>query len=223
MSELTDVIEYTKFLLIESNISDKPPIDLNKIHERFGIPYPQEAPLPNQQGVLVEINGFPQILLKDGDHYVRQRFTQAHELIELLLKNQSRNWKFNGENNTIFGNNKERICQIGAAHLLMPQNSFRPKVLSYGISLNTGKKLAELYEVSLTAALFRIVDQYPNSGAVLLCRLKNKPTEISNKITDEQMALPGFKFSSLPPKKLRIKWVYGKYKNQFIPNNKSIP
>lgn len=220
--ELTDVLNYADFLRRESGLSASPPIDLNKIFDRFNLLSPKQAPFTMQQGAIVRINGEPQILLKEDDPLLRQRFTQAHELIEILFDELPGEIRCDRQKENIFGNYKESICQTAAAHLLMPQRSFRPKAIELGLSFQSAKILANEYNVSLTAALFRLVDQYEHSCAVILWKLKNKPKEIQRKIPKKQMTLPGFAAKAIAEPKLRVEWVYGNYLNVFIPKDKSI-
>lgn len=79
-----DVMRYVGFLRDEAGISAEPPIDLAPIHSRFGIPLPKYAPLPDLQGILLNPD-HGLILIKEDDPAARQRFTAAHELIELLF------------------------------------------------------------------------------------------------------------------------------------------
>ena len=42
------VLEYARFLREESGLTDVPPIDLQSIYERFGIPEPRRVHLPGE-------------------------------------------------------------------------------------------------------------------------------------------------------------------------------
>lgn len=124
---------------------------------------------------------------------------------------------------TIFGNKKERICQAGAANLLMPQKSFLPAAQQNGISLQTATLLVRQFEVSMMASLFRIADLFPNQVAIILWKMKNKPIELKKEVPENQISMPGFSTRSLPSPKLRVEWAYGEFMNIFIPQEKSIP
>lgn len=221
--DFTDILDYVYFLRNQSGLTENPPVNLNAIHKTFGIPFPHKIAMQKQYGALVEIEGVPQIFLKKDDPYFRQRFSQAHELIELLFIELSDEFRFDGLRENIFGGKKENMCQKGAAHLLMPENSFQPKALELGLSFQAGVSISKIYEVSLTAALFRLVDQFPNSGAVILWKMKNKPSEMKRRVPENQFAMPGFNSSAIAQTKLRVEWAYGKFKNIYIPKDKSIP
>ncbi|HRN51117.1 MAG TPA: ImmA/IrrE family metallo-endopeptidase [Anaerolineales bacterium] len=223
VADVSDLIAYADFLRKESGITDDPPINLNAISLRFGIPVPQAARLKDQQGALVSTSdGIPQILVKADDSRYRQRFTHAHELMEFLFLDSPGDVKIEYSKPTIFRGAKERVCQVGAAHLLMPQSTFRPQAITLGLSFHSAEKLAGIFEVSFMASLFRLIDQYENEAALILWKMKNKPKEIRNKISDKQLQIPGFEGSFLSKPQLRVEWSYGTINSVFIPRDKSI-
>lgn len=223
VNKLSDVVEYSAFLRQSAAIEATPPIDLEKIYTHFEIPRPDKIALPKQQGTTVFNQGVPQIIIHEGDKLTRQRFTEAHELIELLFNELPGDIRIDRQKDNIFGGGKERMCQIGAANLLMPEKSFRPWVEKLGVCFESGQKLASLFQVSLIASLFRIADLYSNKTAVVLWNFKNTKSEQREKAPDKQISMFDERPRSLPPRKLRVEWGYGRYKNSFIPKNKSIP
>src|SRR5260370_39134446 len=88
----------------------------------------------------------------------------------------------------------------------MPQHTFGPRVLGLGVSMQSGRALADEYRVSLTATLVRIARVAPGRHAVVHWRMKNKPTEVRGKVPENQLSL----FDDAPvkvlPKKLRVEW-----------------
>lgn len=195
----------------ESGLGDEPPISLTCIYQHSGIPEPLRAPLDEQQGILVDSNtGI--ILIKEDDPIVRQRFTEGHELMELLFDAQQEaridsllpNWS---------EQLKERLCDRGAADLLMPQSSFVPRLHQLGISLKTGRSLAILYQTSLLATLVRMFQYGTGNCALVMWHCTLKPSEIKQDFS-----------TAKPQKKLRVCW---KIQTQdwtggFIPKDKSI-
>jgi Zn-dependent peptidase ImmA (M78 family) len=201
------VDRYVDFLRQESGLSDAPPIDLAQIYQHFGIPTPIRAPLDEQQGILVDSRtGI--ILIRENDPIVRQRFTEGHELMELLFDactDQSSNWN---------EAQKERMCDRGAANLLMPQSTFMPLLTELGMSLTTGKAIATLYQTSLIATLIRIIHLTPTDHALILWHYANKPSEVNSTATHKP----------IPRKKLRIWWrtQSPQWSGGFIPKAKSV-
>lgn len=83
------VFQYVDFLRQEAGLSDEPPVKLSLNYRHFGIPTPLRAPLSDQQGILVDSDAGV-ILIKEDDPLKRQRFTEGHELMELLFDAQER-------------------------------------------------------------------------------------------------------------------------------------
>lgn len=207
-----DVYRYVDFLRQEANLSDQPPIDLSRIYRHFGIPTPRRAPLDEQQGILVDSSAGI-ILIKEDEPLVRQRFTEGHELMELLFDAQEQA-RIGSSLPSWNEDRKERLCDRGAANLLMPQSSFVPRLNELGISLNTGRTLANLYQTSLVATLVRMMQQGSGEHALVMWHCALKPTEM--KSLDAS--------ASRPQKKLRVWWRTHtrNWAGGFIPKDKSI-
>jgi Zn-dependent peptidase ImmA (M78 family) len=205
-----DVSHYVEFLRQEAGMSDQIPSDLAKIYQRFCIPEPLRVPLEEQQGILFDTyKGV--ILIKEDDPIVRQRFTEGHELMELLFDAQTDvqtrlnlpNWD---------ANRKEQLCDRGAAELLMPRSTFLPRLNRWGVSLTTAKKLASLYKTSLMATLMRMLELTTEQCALVVWHRDLKPTEKRRN------------FDTQPEKKIRIRWrrTSPNWKAGFIPKDKSV-
>lgn len=221
--EVEDVLEYCAFLREEAGVGAEPPIDLGLVYARFDIPHPKRAPLPNQQGLLID----PEkglILINSQDPPIRQRFTEAHELMELLFAALPRSAGRGGgfRAGPFQEPSKERLCNEGAAELLMPRVSFIPRVGVTGASYDAARTLGREYCVSTTAALVHMVRVGPGRHAVVLWRMKNKPTEINRSVPAEQLSLFA-EPSSAPAKKLRVEWCLAGTDGVFIARHKSVP
>ncbi len=208
-----DVSRYVEFLRQQSGLSDAPPIDLAHIYQAFGIPTPIRAPLTDQQGILVDSDA-GLILIKEDDPVVRQRFTEGHELMELLFDACDR-LQLEGQTKLHWSvHKKEQLCDRGAAELLMPTASFLPKLQTLGCSLQTGRVLASLYQTSLLATLLRMVQHEAGAYALVMWLHALRRREEGYLPTKPQ-----------PKKKLRVWWrakAQG-WNSGFIPKNKSIP
>lgn len=137
VKSLTDVVAYTEFLLAESDISSDPPINLQAILDRFGLPEPNYVNLPQQQGMILPNYEPHQMLIHAGDSVTRQKFSAAHELVELLFLELPGNIRVDGQKENIFGTDKERICNKAAANLMMPRESFHPRAMRLGLSFHS--------------------------------------------------------------------------------------
>ena len=79
-----DVLAYADFLLDESGQDHVSPVDLSLIFRCFQIPTPIQKPLAGQQGLLVDANNGI-VVINSNDPPSRQKFSQAHELVEFLF------------------------------------------------------------------------------------------------------------------------------------------
>ena len=205
------VMDYVSFLRSEAGLSDDPPIDLAAIYLHFGMPEPLRAPLVDQQGILVDGNA-GLILIKEDDPVVRQRFTEGHELMELLFDAQEQ--VLVGKQPDWQEEEKERWCDRGAAELLMPCSSFTPKLRELGMSLQTGQTLSNLYTTSLIATLLHMIHHTSGSHALVMWRRGHSRRDLAGVDASKP----------LPPKKLRVWWraCSSAWTGGFIPKNKSI-
>lgn len=221
--DIDDVLKYAHFLRDESALTDEPPINLDRVYERFGIPKPARLSLPDQQGLLLN----PEkglIVINDTDALTRQRFSEAHELIELLFSQLATGNAWAARQHGPFRRpTKERLCNQGAAELLMPKRSFLPRLIRLGVSFNSARILAREYLVSTTAALVNMARIGPGQHAVVLWMLKHKPTEIQRMSHGQQLSLFGDSTEFEPSKKLRVSWAMSKLGTLFIPKHKSAP
>jgi hypothetical protein len=204
-----DVLHYVDFLRREAGLEAVIPVDLGQIYARFCMPEPLRAPLEAQQGILVNSDkGL--VLVKEDDPIVRQRFTEGHELMEFL---------FDAHNDVQAElglppwpeAEKEKLCDAGAAELLMPRSPFSERLSHLGLSLAAAQKLATQYETSMLATLIRMVELHGESAALLLCGYSLKPTEIRR---DPNSAIA----------QLRIQWCRpnAHWRSGYIPKDKSI-
>lgn len=218
------VLLYAQYLRREAGLTDDPPIDLGKIYDRFGVPPPKRRPLPNLQGLLVDPeNGI--ILVNDDDMPPRQRFTEAHELMEILFSSlpHGKGWAGRQGAGVFKQEAKENLCNAGAAELLMPRASFGLYVRRLGVSYSTARQLAMLYQVSTSASLVHMVRVGPGRHVIVLWRMKNKPTEIRKPPPASQLSLSGMPGLAQTPQRLRVEWAFGGPSAPFIPIDKSIP
>lgn len=214
------VLRYAAFLRTEAGLDETPPVDLVAIFNHFGISS-REVPLVGPAGLSNPHAGF--ILINSNDPLRRQRFSKAHELIELLFAAQSPTSRWSSRGHTLFSSDtEEKLCEEGAAELLMPRSTFLSYVHRWGVSLESGKRLAELYKVSLYAAMIRAVRLGPGQHAFVRWKLSWKPSEKRSLPQDNQMSLfEDFK-PQPPPKKLRVHQGYSTQDEFFIPTHKSV-
>lgn len=221
--EISDMLQYAKWLREQANIANDAWIDLRSIYGRFQIPLPKRAPLPGQQGLLLN-SDIGLILINQNDPAMRQRFTEAHELMELLVEAAAKDerWKLHG----VLARKpelKERRCDEAAAELLMPFAQLKPRMLNMGATFETARQLAEHFQVSLTASLWQMIKASEDLHAIVRWRMKHKPKQldvVNN--TNVQLALFGKPANFVPEKRLRVEWCVTNSKSVFVPTGKHI-
>src|SRR5258706_670356 len=207
-----DVIGYAEFLRSEAGLNSILPVDLGKIFERFQMPEPKFAPLPHQQGLLLDAErGIIVINSKDPER--RQKFTKAHELAELLFKVLPQGTELGGgwrleRPGGFKKSTKEFLCNWTAANLLMPTPFVEGEIKKIGASFDCARSIADKCEVSLSAALVQVARNSKEGHFVVLWRLKNKPTEIKNKSQATQLTMLGVEVAT-QAKKLTVEWSLG--------------
>jgi Zn-dependent peptidase ImmA (M78 family) len=220
-----DILAYADFLRKEAGLDGKLPVEVDEIFRHYDIPQPKTVPLPNQQGLLIDAKkGIILINSKDPDR--RQKFTIAHELVELLFselpqgKELGDGW-FLSRPGGFKESTKEYLCNWTAANLLMPIPHVNELIRQFDINFECAGILSEDCEVSLSAALVQLARISPRNHFVVLWRMKNKPAEIRNEPSDKQLAFFSSDIINLPMKKLRVEWSMGKPDGLYIPENKS--
>ena len=219
---IDDVLAYVSFLRKRANLDDFSPANLPAIYEHFGIPTPKRAALPNQQGLLL-LPEIGLILINQDDIETRQRFTEAHELMEFLFNAlpDGKGWAIH-QKGPFKHSTKEWLCNRGAADLLMPPKVFETRAREEGVSFNTAQKLARAYNVSPTAALVQLARLAQAPHAVVLWRMKHKKADTYYQNHAQLSLFPDLPTSE-PSKKLRVEWVLRGENTPHIPRNKSVP
>jgi hypothetical protein len=217
-------MRYVEFLRDESGLGVDPPIELARVYRRFDVPRPKRVPLNNLQGLLVNPE-IGLILINESDPAARQRFTEGHELVEFLFNAlpAGKGWAARERSGVFKKAVKERLCNEGSAELLMPRSTFAPRVIQRGVSFSTARQLAAEYQVSMTAALVQMARVGPGCHAIVLWRMKNKPSELQTQPSTAQMTLFPDAAQSMHSKKLRVEWSLASPGSTYVPLDKSVP
>jgi len=97
-------------------------------------------------------DGFKMCLQKSAPR-VRQRFTMAHEACHTFFYEFAPELKFRPHETD---DTEERLCNLGAAVLLIPSSSLRKRSLTLPVCLNSLEQLAEDFGVSLATMFLRL-------------------------------------------------------------------
>ena len=219
--ELEDIFHYAQWLRSEAGLASTSQVDLFAIYSRFGIPSPQRIPLPDQQGMLLN-SEIGLVLVNQDDPFLRQRFTEAHELMEFLFEASARNrgWRQLAYFR-VDPQRKEKWCDEGAAELLMPKDVIKQKLKINGVSFITARQISAEFQVSLTASLLQLIKASEGHHAVVRWSMKHKPSEIKA-ITSAKDQMTMFDDIPIPSKELRVDWFIGNTRMLYLPNDKSI-
>lgn len=140
-----------------------PPFDPQVLAEGLGIPIHYTSDLRGADALIVHKQGTFHIL---ADARVRNlgrlNFTLAHEIAHTFFEGAADKIHLRSEDRAIYdrtpdGRTLERLCDIAAAELLMPDSCFKPTAQEQGFNARAVSALASRFHVSLQAAAIRLV------------------------------------------------------------------
>ncbi len=151
--------------LVDCRGHDKPPFLPEEYSSLVNIKEIRKTHLGDTSALLLKFHD-GHVLKVNQDHYpVRQNFSCAHEIGHILFSDQKlENYVHNIEYRT-FNSAKtmeirviarETLCDAAAAELLMPELVFRKYLSTFGLSITSVERLANVFKVSLQAATRRI-------------------------------------------------------------------
>lgn len=218
------VVGYADFLRKVADIDGIVPVPLDPIFERFQITRQQLQMGEAQQGLKFSLGslGYQVVLVEESDKPERQRFSLGHELVELLFEALHQGMLSDRMLEACSGARKERLCERGAAALLMPADLYKSRLRNRPTSIDTASALAGTFNVSLLGALIRMVELVADNHLLIAWRWKRKPKE-KRRQSPGQLSFAGME-SEGPSPKLRVEWC--RWTRQvpgwFVPANKSI-
>ena len=148
--------------LLESINSDRPPVDLSTCASSIGAIIQKSDNLPPQEcGQTIPCRGGQSIIVVNASHLEsRQRFTIAHEIGHIMIKQALANSErrlFERDLNR-FSNKprEEHLCDLFAAELLLPPELLKVSIRRQRqISMSVIESLAAEFQASLTATGLR--------------------------------------------------------------------
>ena len=154
-----------------------PPFDPRIYAETLGIPvksvHRNTGALSEWDAMLVPVANSPHILLNGAvSNQRRVAFSIAHELAHLIFEGfaekryQMRKKPSRDDDSTAEERRLERLCNIGAAELLMPRPWFDEELDRMGFCAAAVPALAERFGASLEAAALRMIDSIDNPCAI---------------------------------------------------------
>lgn len=222
-SELQGYVErFATYLREESGVGHTPPIDLDGICSHFGVTL-ANAPLGSASGG-GSFGPDGLIVINEEDPETRRRFTKGHEIMELLFAALKEARVSDEVWQHLSGQTKERLCDRGAAVLLIPLSPLIALYEADGLSIPAIQSTAQSFGASPLATLIRAVEDGPGCHALVGWHRALKPKEQRQTSGGAQLSLSSDLRVS-PTPELRVKWVT-RSRNQttpFVPKHKSVP
>lgn len=163
--------------LVEDRGHDRPPFLSEEYARLRGIKRIEKVDLGEVSAILLKLHDGDVIRVNEKHHPSRQNFSCAHEIghallselkIELCIEDVEFR-TFNPQAPAIArARAKERLCNVAATELLMPEAVFKKYLSSFGVSINSIEWLANIFRVSIRAAAFRIAEVSAESCIALL-------------------------------------------------------
>jgi hypothetical protein len=143
-----------------------PPVNVELIASLRGISQVLRVPLP-WSGSLSQEQGKLVVRVNADDSHVRQRFSILHEAIHTFMPGFDERVQLRCKSHGP-RQRAEVLCDLGAAELLLPRDSFAADLAGAGLSFIGIEDLAERYEASLEATAIRAVDLTPEPAMLLV-------------------------------------------------------
>jgi hypothetical protein len=165
--------------LIERRGHGRPPFLPAEFSRLLGIKRIVKAELGETSAILLKYPDGYVVKVNQKQNLFRQNFSCAHEIghilfNELKLEQYIRNIEYRTFNPQ--GEHKaraaaiERLCDIAARELLMPEQTFGQYLSNFGISIRSIEWLSTTFRVSIQSSAIRIAEVSPEPCIVLLWR-----------------------------------------------------
>lgn len=142
--------------LVGKTKQDEPPFDVFQYAEMRNAQIVEEPNLP-AHGIL-DKNGNGYIIKIDSElPLTRRRFTICHELVHTFFEDASWKFRLGAKKVETESEEEEKLCDFGAAELLMPATAFKNFVSDRRRNFELVRDIAEIFQVSTEAAAIRVV------------------------------------------------------------------
>ena len=155
-------------LLAECGVT-APPVPLNPLLDYLKMRKVRRATLGSATLRLRE-NAFEVWISGDASRWRRERFTVAHEIAHVLLligSSDDREGIAPDQEGSREHEEIERLCNLGAAEILMPSRLVLDALLESGLSAVSLQRMYDRFLVSFETLLFRLAEALPSSAVIL--------------------------------------------------------
>jgi Zn-dependent peptidase ImmA (M78 family) len=165
--------------LVEHRGHERPPFLSEEYAALLGIKRIEKADLGEVSAILIKLHDGDVIRVNKNHNLARQNFSCAHEIGHALLSElnlelcveEAEFRTFNPQAQAMAGERtRERLCDVAATELLMPEAIFKKYLSNFGISINSLEWLANIFRVSITSTAIRIAEVSTEPCIALLWR-----------------------------------------------------
>lgn len=156
-----------------------PPFDMEALASVHGLRVERSYDLADNQDACVTVS---RILVNARKPRVRQRSSVAHEVVHTIFPDYGTElervgvlWRRAGDESEL-----ERLCQTGAAELLLPLSAFGPRLAQLGASLETVVTLADIFDTSIETTTRRVVEVSDEPLIMLMVRPASRVGQLSS-------------------------------------------
>ncbi|MFH1639382.1 MAG: ImmA/IrrE family metallo-endopeptidase [Chloroflexota bacterium] len=165
--------------LVEDRGNDEPPFLPEEYAHLVGIKRILREELEKVGAILLRLHDGLVIKVNIKEPAVRQRFSCAHEIAhvlyrELKLEHYINNIEYrslDSRDDRVRNKAKERLCDIAATELLMPEVIFRKYLADSSLSIHAIERTANIFKVSIQTAAIRIAEVSEEPCIMLLWRM----------------------------------------------------
>lgn len=186
------IVERAKQLvsqLIYIEGSDSPPLNPEKLASLKGVREIIKTDLGETGAILLRLSSGYIIKVNKKHHPVKQRFSCAHEIGHVLLDELEQEYILEREHYVgnpsyrFFGSPArkrirkkptERLCDVAATELLMPEMVFKKYLTGFGVSVHAIERLANIFRVSISTTAIRIAELSTEPCLALLWRSQQR-------------------------------------------------
>ena len=155
-----------------------PPIKLDIVASYFGVSRVTLDDIP-WGGCLLVSDGAIEIRLRQSDGRPRRRFSGFHEVTHTFMPGYrlATQYRCDPHPSRSTRDKVEVLCDAGASEFLLPKAFFLDDLTAGDFGIELLEDLAGLYDASLEATAYRLVDFWPEDVAFLSLEVRNKPRD----------------------------------------------
>ncbi|HET7552689.1 MAG TPA: ImmA/IrrE family metallo-endopeptidase [Gemmatimonadaceae bacterium] len=172
-----------------------PPFDMEALASVRGLRVERSYDLADNQDACVAVR---RVLVNGRKPRVRQRSSVAHEVVHTIFPDYGAElervgvlWRRAGDESEL-----ERLCQTGAAELLLPLPAFAPRLTRLGASLEAAVTLADIFDASIETTTRRVVEV---SGEPLIMLMVRPCSRVGRFASGEDLGADSYAYDPRTP------------------------